>query len=304
MQSALTLVVAVAVWWVTRQLISADSSGSSTPANSAALHFILPIAMMALVIAAVVLQELRWYRPRRKLLRLMSEISESRMPIDAVKEVGGGIGPIASAVAASFHHARSLQRKLAQQELEMTQKVANRTDAMERVIGGLRQQAIRDGLTGLLNRRALDELLPRLIDHCRDKNEDLSLLMIDIDFFKQLNDQLGHAAGDEMLKTVGQIIRSSQHRAADVAFRCGGDEFVIVLPGCPLAPAQQLAAGITSLVEQMAKTIKSNPRPGLSVGVCSMSELPNPSAGELLREADKRLYDAKQSHHAKRRQVA
>lgn len=288
---------AVAVWRFTGAILARNDPAD----NARALNLILPLGMTALLLGGFAWQEFRWYRPRRKLLHLMTEISAARMPIESLNEVGGGCTRIAQAVAAAFRQSRALHQKLAQQERDTAVKVQNRTDALERVIGGLRQQAIRDGLTGLLNRRALDDLLPRLIDHARARTEDLSLLMIDVDHFKQLNDQLGHAAGDEALKNIGQIIRSSLSRAADVGFRCGGDEFVVVLPGCGPAPARKLAEQLTNLVGQMARTLKSKPRPGLSVGVCSISELPSPIATALLREADRRLYEIKQAHHSQRK---
>jgi diguanylate cyclase (GGDEF)-like protein len=291
------LCAATAVWWMTRKLLSLRSAQD----NAATLSFVLPFGMMGLVIGGFLWQEFRWYRPRRKLLHLMTEISAARMPIDSLKEVGGGARSIASAVAAGFHQARLLQQKLAEQQVETAVKVQNRADALERVIGSLRQQAIRDGLTGLLNRRALDELLPRLIDHSRSREEDLALLMIDVDYFKQLNDQLGHAAGDDLLKNISQIIRSSLSRSADVGFRCGGDEFIAVLPGCGPTPARKLADQLTTLVAQLSKTIKCTPRPGLSVGVCCISELPSPVPSDILKEADRRLYEIKHAHHGRRK---
>ena len=115
-------------------------------------------------------------------------------------------------------------------EHETRQRIANRTDALERTIGSLRQQATRDVLTGLFNRRMLEEYLPQAVKRCKEARIGLCLLMIDVDHFKLLNDTLGHAAGDELLKTIGQLIRSTI-REKDLAFRCGGDEFVVQLEG-------------------------------------------------------------------------
>jgi two-component system cell cycle response regulator len=101
------------------------------------------------------------------------------------------------------------------------------------------------------------------------------------------------------------LVRSSLGRAQDAGFRCGGDEFVIVLPSCPPGPARQLAERLSKLVDAMARTLKVTPRPGLSVGVCSASELgPGASPEELLKEADRRLYETKRARHGSERRPA
>jgi diguanylate cyclase (GGDEF)-like protein len=238
-----------------------------------------------------------WSDPRRKLRYLLKEIRAGHLAIESLKEVRGGMKALAADVAQLLHEQRALERRLVEKDIEADQRVATKADAMQRVIGSLRLQAIRDPLTGLFNRRALDELLPRLIDHSLTKGEDLALMMIDVDFFKQLNDQLGHAAGDEMLRSIGQLIRSGLGRQQDVAFRCGGDEFVVVLPGAPAEVAKKLGEQLTSLVGNLAKTLRCNPRPGLSVGIATISALPSPTAALLLQEADKRLYEVKQKTH-------
>src|SRR5207249_3038126 len=106
------------------------------------------------------------------------------------------------------------------------------------------------------------------------------------------NDTLGHAAGDELLRNIGQIIRSSI-RENDAAFRCGGDEFVVVLNGSTVGAAQALAKRINSLVAALAKTLRIPQRPGLSIGISTLDELRDPNAQSLLEQADKRLYEIK-----------
>src|SRR5688572_28675145 len=128
----------------------------------------------------------------------------------------------------------------------MRQKVASRTDALERTIGSLRQQATRDVLTGLFNRRFLDQYITQSVTRHVKENRDLCLLMMDIDHFKMLNDTLGHAAGDDLLRAIGQLIRSAI-RGEDVGFRMGGDEFVVLLPGSGTDAGQSLATRLMSL---------------------------------------------------------
>src|SRR6516225_280179 len=96
-----------------------------------------------------------------------------------------------------------------------------------------------DPLTGLYNRRSLDSLLQREVALAERHHTALSLVMIDMDKFKQVNDTHGHAAGDHMLKAFADCVRITL-RKTDLAFRYGGDEFVIALPQTPLAQAQQV----------------------------------------------------------------
>ena len=116
--------------------------------------------------------------------------------------------------------------------------------------------------------------------------------MIDIDYFKTLNDTLGHAAGDELLRDIGQIIRSTI-RENDAAFRCGGDEFVVVLPGCTEESAQSMAERLNSLVKALTRPLRLAQQPKLSIGLSTLNSIREPSAAGLLEEADKRLYEVK-----------
>lgn len=293
-----TLFVAVAftAWALTRQWLASHPS-----ADALSIHVLVPACVAALVVTLLVGQNRRWRAPRARLKHAVGEIRTGRWPIEALRTDRDGfaaLAPLAEDFAALFHEIRRLERRLVEVNHEADLRVATKADALQRVIGSLRLQAIRDPLTGLFNRRALDELLPRLIEHCRGTGEDLSVLMIDVNHFKQLNDQLGHAAGDEMLKNIAQLIRSSLQRSQDAGFRCGGDEFVVVMPGAPALPARALAQRLTSLVANLAKTLRLEPKPGLSVGVATMSELHNPTPAQLMQLADKRLYELKRARPA------
>jgi diguanylate cyclase (GGDEF)-like protein len=135
-------------------------------------------------------------------------------------------------------------------------------------------------LTGLLNRRALNEHLAKAIERCEAKSFPVSVLMIDV------------AAGDELLRSIGQLLRSTL-RDSDTAFRCGGDEFVVVLEGSDAAGARALATRLTTLVDGLTKTLKVPAQPRLSIGAATLSELAAPSPDALLEEADKQLYAVK-----------
>ena len=162
-------------------------------------------------------------------------------PIEDLAAVRGRLAPIAMHIHEMLREIRSQKTALAEMDHEVRQRIANRTEALERKIGSLKHQATRDVLTGLLNRRALDDHLSRVIEQNIAASMPVSVLMIDVDNFKPLNDTLGHAAGDELLRSIGQIFRSTL-RDRDTAFRCGGDEFVIVLDGSDMAGRQRPAA--------------------------------------------------------------
>ena len=174
----------------------------------------------------------------------------------------------------------------------MNQRVANRTDALERALGSLREKASRDAMTGLYNRRMLDETLPKLVAESVSGRRPLTVLMVDVDYFKMLNDTLGHAAGDELLRAIGQIIRSTA-RASDLAFRAGGDEFVVVMPEADPSAGPALRDRLVSLVDGLAKTLRVEKRPRLSIGVAHLRDAEEPTASGLLAQADKALYAVK-----------
>jgi diguanylate cyclase (GGDEF)-like protein len=142
-----------------------------------------------------------------------------------------------------------------------------------------------------------DEHLPQIMQRCAAEKNDLSLLAVDVDHFKKLNDTMGHGAGDALLRNIGQIIRSGI-REEDAAFRLGGDEFAIVLPGAKPQAAQKLAQRLTDLVDGLVKPMHLMHPPRLSIGVAAVSQLQaNPTERELVDLADQRLYEIKSEHH-------
>ena len=180
---------------------------------------------------------------------------------------------------------------LALQE-EMRSRILSRTDALERQLGTLKTQAARDVMTGLGNRRAFDTMSEQIFKACAESHQDLCALMIDVDNFKPLNDTLGHAAGDELLKSIGEIIRSSI-REHDSAYRVGGDEFVILLPRANRVIGDRLAGRLTSLVDHLARPLKLPHAPALSIGTAALSDEKFADAKAMMDQADRRLYAMK-----------
>jgi diguanylate cyclase (GGDEF)-like protein len=155
-----------------------------------------------------------------------------------------------------------------------------------------------DGLTGLYNRRSMEQLLQRELALCDRHNHSLSLVMIDLDYFKEINDTYGHAAGDYMLRAFSDCVRITL-RKTDWAFRYGGDEFVIALPQTALFQAQQvvqkLRQAFMSVDFSDAITNLSKP-PTLSIGVAERNKSANIlTLTTLLAAADQALYAAKNS---------
>jgi diguanylate cyclase (GGDEF)-like protein len=167
------------------------------------------------------------------------------------------------------------------------------------------QQAISDGLTGLYNHRHFYERLGMELARARRSGQPLTLLMIDLDDFKQLNDEHGHPAGDEVLRTVGRILSEETRRGVDLPARYGGEEFAVFLPDTAAIPdaagparsAAAVAERLRSAVEQARidwgeEEVRLELRTTVSIG---LAVFPATAAtmGELVAQADAALYLAK-----------
>lgn len=159
----------------------------------------------------------------------------------------------------------------------------------------LRGQAIHDSLTGLCNRRYLEENLERELHRARRGNSPLCVVMLDFDNFKPFNDTFGHDAGDSLLRQMGQMLREKL-RKSDIACRYGGDEFVLVLPDSSLADAHRRVEQIRVLVKELQIRHDGPPLDTITVsaGVAAAPEH-HSTAAELLQAADNAMYAAKQA---------
>ena len=156
----------------------------------------------------------------------------------------------------------------------------------------LREQAISDPLTGLYNRRFLEETLDREIAHARREEQDLCIAMIDIDNFKNFNDRYGHKAGDMILKSLGEILQANT-RKSDVCCRYGGEEFVVVMPNATMDGARRRAHHWRKAFQLLQNSFNGQElQATISVGVAAF-----PTHGEdgevVLNAADKALYESK-----------
>jgi len=154
--------------------------------------------------------------------------------------------------------------------------------------------AVTDGLTGLQNRRYLDNHLKTLFNRAAARGRSLSLCLVDIDRFKQVNDTYGHDVGDEVLKEFASRIRSTV-RGADLACRYGGEEFVVVMPDTDAAQAAVIAERLRAMVETQPFHIRSlgiNLTVTASLGIAG-NEPGVETPDQLLKQADRALYEAK-----------
>jgi diguanylate cyclase (GGDEF)-like protein len=151
--------------------------------------------------------------------------------------------------------------------------------------------AITDPLTGLLNRRYLEERFAEEVERAKRYQYPLSFAMIDLDNFKSYNDTFGHQAGDEVLRATAQCIRTSL-RNFDVAARYGGEEFILVLPETETTAAAALAERLRGRVEQYFRQTQPEQLVTISVGIASLSPRLQ-TKHQIVRAADQALYAAK-----------
>ncbi len=178
-------------------------------------------------------------------------------------------------------------RHYAERQKMLEQKIAERTAALEIANRKLEELATEDGLTGVDNRRALETGLQREWRRCLDQHVSIALLMIDVDRFKQFNDQHGHPAGDAVLREVAERLGVGLEPQCELLARYGGEEFSLLLPGKSLEEAQRRAETLRQSFETDGSQVT------VSIGVAARVPSVDDSPEALVRAADQMLYEAK-----------
>ncbi len=187
--------------------------------------------------------------------------------------------------------------QLRRRQAEMQRLIAEKTEALREANAHLSELSFSDALTGLANRRRLDEVLDREWRRMDRMRLPLAVVLLDIDAFKAYNDTLGHASGDRCLAAVAEVVRQQTGRAADFAARYGGEEFLVLLPGVGLEGALTYAEHLRAAVEERGLPHPSSPIGPvvtLSLGVAAAVPDGERTPMQLFADADAALYRAKE----------
>ena len=185
-------------------------------------------------------------------------------------------------------------QKRATEQLEL--RVKERTAELESANQQLELMSSTDPLTGAFNRRYFDQAMAREMGRMLRQREPLGLLMVDIDFFKKINDRFGHQVGDEALKVVVTTMKAQLKRSTDIVARFGGEEFVLALPNTEVSGAMQVAEQIRKNIEMLdLSAIDNDLSITVSIGVCVGLASGSEDYELWLRKADAALYRAKQN---------
>jgi diguanylate cyclase (GGDEF)-like protein len=181
--------------------------------------------------------------------------------------------------------------KLVRARVESQLRLKRKTDLLEKL-------SSIDGLTEIPNRRRFDEIMANEWARAKRAQSNITLILIDIDFFKQYNDHYGHAAGDKCLQKVSKTLNNSVKRPADFVARYGGEEFVVILPEIDHASALMMANKLKDNIMQLTiphEASQVSEYVTISLGLATTVPQDNQGQSNLLETADKYLYDAKSS---------
>ena len=157
-----------------------------------------------------------------------------------------------------------------------------------------RDLAQTDALTGLCNRAWCNQMMPTQLVQCEQLNQPVSLAMLDVDHFKQVNDRHGHPVGDEVLKSVAKLLRELL-RATDALARFGGEEFIVLMPDTRLEQAQEVLDRLRQALQDLPIPLDSGATLRCTISIGLAQHLPGQTLNETISLADQMLYRAKQS---------
>lgn len=260
------------------------SPGPDDQAYAEAMHHALWYGVAAAAALALLLGVFLGDRLSASLRRLTAAVQAMRDGDLRQRVPVAGGGEVAT-LAQAFNR---MSAKLAEEHESL--QASNRT--IREQAARLQELSIRDGLTELYNRRHFDECVRLLFDQSKRHGQPLTLVVADIDWFKQINDRHSHATGDSVLRQVAAILRAHV-RASDLLARYGGEEFVIALPQTALPMAAALCDRLRAAIEQFGwSQIAPGLRVTMSMGLCA--DLDAASVQAMLQRADRMLYRAKE----------
>jgi diguanylate cyclase (GGDEF)-like protein len=196
------------------------------------------------------------------------------------------------ALQLEISHRESLQQLVNERTADLEKTLLD----LERANQELEHLSSRDALTGLYNRRHFDNRLAELWQELARRGHTLSILLLDVDHFKQINDSKGHPCGDMVLKELARLLGTVLHRPSDIIARYGGEEFVVLLPETPMEGALHIAQMIVQVAAEKVYLWEGQQlRATVSVGVNCLVPGPGSNANQLLQGADVALYQAKRT---------
>ncbi|MFO7909871.1 MAG: diguanylate cyclase [Halomonas sp.] len=207
----------------------------------------------------------------------------------------GSLGFTLAIAAVSLWHYRRTQQQLALANQTLEDKVALRTAELDHLVHKFEGLSLQDSLTGLSNRRHLNSLLEHEVQRAERQGTQLAVLMLDLDYFKRINDTFGHAAGDAVLVDMARFLKNS-FRTIDAVCRLGGEEFVVLLPGCSTSDASERVRSLMAALHEKPFHFegKALGRITLSCGIAICPDHAR-TADQLLQNADAALYQAKRA---------
>ncbi|OZG72796.1 hypothetical protein BTA51_14850 [Hahella sp. CCB-MM4] len=230
------------------------------------------------------------YIAQQRRARALAQMETTRMEILARK-----------AKEEALEAEKKYSARLEVQVNERTSELQNALKQLESANQRLEKQSYVDELTSLFNRRYFNQRYEMEVKRTRRNCTSLSVIMVDIDYFKKLNDTYGHLFGDLCLCHVASILEQGKHRPGDIIARYGGEEFVVLLPSTPLEGGLIVAERIRGLVENTKAPqptegpLSTEPKITISLGVATLHPDSTESGAELLQQADEALYQAKES---------
>jgi diguanylate cyclase (GGDEF)-like protein len=264
----------------------------------------IKIGLLLLFFMLIILLFLNHYvtKPIEQLVNSSSKIADGLLgvisPINGTGEVttlGNTFNRMSVALQARFEERQQVEDKLRQYQEQLEEIVQERTKELTKANHTLKKLSEIDPLTEVFNRRVYQKQLTREVAYAKRTRQELALMIIDIDFFKNYNDHYGHDAGDITLQLIAKTIQESSPRQTDLVARFGGEEFVVLMPATNKIGVCTLADNIRTRIEALEITHKTSELFNIVTVSIGASSLSGDSLNEeaLFKEADLALYTAK-----------